>query len=181
MDSSKRSPRIYETDSKPFGKSYTEWTAVWWQWLGGIPKNRNPACHGTSNFCNESQGNPNVWFLAGRFGGSAETVTRKCTIPHGKAILFPIINYECSFEDEPSIKTDEELVQRCRDEIDKIGEIYASIDGENIDMSKYRVNSGCFTINVPSHNCFGARSSVRTMASDGYWLFIESPPMEITY
>jgi hypothetical protein len=177
LDSSERSLEIYESESKPFGRSYMEWTTIWWQWLGGIPKKRNPACHITSKFCNESQYDPKVWFLAGTFGDSVDTVKRKCTIPHGKAILFPIINYECSFEDEPSIKTDEELEQRCRVEIDKIGDIYASIDGESIDVCKYRVNSGCFTINVPSHNCFGASSGVRTMASDGYWLFIEPPPI----
>jgi hypothetical protein len=170
--SSGRSLVIYESNSKPFGRSYMEWTAIWWQWLGAIPSKKNPVFDGIGGFCSESQHDPNVWFLAGTFGGS---VKRKCKIPHGKAILFPIINYECSFEDEPSITTDKELVQRCRVEIDKIGHMYASIDGKKIDVRKYRVNSGCFTINVPSDNCLGASSGPRRMASDGYWLFIGPP------
>ena len=53
----------------------------------------------------KSQSGP-VWFLAGTFGGKAE---RTCTIPSGKAILFPPINTECSYKENPMLKTESDL------------------------------------------------------------------------
>jgi len=133
----------------------------------------NPASDSTGQFCSESQNYSHVWFLAGTLGDS---VIRRCIIPYGKAILFPIINYECSFADAPSIRTEEGLEEQCRHEIDQIGDIYASIDGMQIDVQNYRVKSRCFTVDIPHNNCLGAIKGTTRIACDGYWLFIEPPP-----
>ena len=162
---------IYDTSSHPCGKSYEEWIRLWWKWLISIQKNKNPAFDRTGELCHTSQDSTPVWFLAGTFGGPT---IRKCAIPKGKAILFPIINYECSFADAPSIRSEEELEKQCRQEMDQIGDIYASIDGNKIEVQGYRVKSKCFTVHIPPNNCLGAISGVTRIASDGYWLFIES-------
>ena len=130
----------------------------------------NPASDSTGQFCSESQNYSDVWFLAGTLGNS---IIRRCTIPYGKAILFPIINYECSFADAPSIRSEEELEARCRQEMDQIGDIYASVDGKKIEVRDYRVKSKCFNIRIPPNNCLGATGGETKIASDGYWLFIE--------
>lgn len=171
MNSLEQSVVIYDTNSYHYGKSYEEWVRLWWKWLISIPKEKNPAYDHTGELCATSQDNPHVWFLAGTFGGPAD---RKCVIPQGKAILFPIINYESSFADAPSIRSEEELEEQCRHEIDQIGDIYASVDGKEIDIQNYRVQSRCFTIDIPSNNCLGAVNGTTRIASDGYWLFIES-------
>jgi hypothetical protein len=168
------SPVIYENYSHPYGLSYVEWTVIWWKWLLSIPKERSPALDITGECCDSSQHDPNVWFLAGTFGGS---VTRNCKIPKGKAILFPIINYQCSFADGPLFTTERELEERCRLEIDQIGEIHATLDNELISVKKYRVHSRCFKITIPPDNSLGANSGTTTMASDGYWLFVEPLPI----
>jgi hypothetical protein len=131
---------------------------------------KNPALDDTGKFFSEYQSNHQVSFLAGTFGGQA---TRKCMVPLGKAILFPVINYESSFADDPSAMTEKELEDRCRLEMDKVGRINASLDGQEIDVLKYRVRSKTFTLNVPPDNCLGTVSGTTRMASDGYWLFIE--------
>jgi len=43
----------------------------------------------TGEFCHVGQSGP-VFFLAGNFGG---TTVRHCTVPAGKALFFPILNY----------------------------------------------------------------------------------------
>src|SRR5437763_11387933 len=70
---------IHPPCSSPYGLTYGEWSARWWQWLLAIPPNVNPNFDGTSldpdvatvNDCAQGQSGP-VWFLAGTFGGPAE-------------------------------------------------------------------------------------------------------------
>ena len=173
MNSSKQQVMIYDINSHPYGISYEEWIRFWWKWLISIEKDKNPAFDRTGQLCATSQDSPHVWFLAGTFGGPTD---RNCIIPNGKAILFPIINYECSFADAPSIRSEEELEEQCRHEIDQIGDIYASVDGMEIDVQNYRVKSRCFTIDIPPNNCLGAINGTTRIACDGYWLFIEPLP-----
>jgi hypothetical protein len=87
--------------------------------------------------------------------------------------LLPIINYECSFIDEPSIDTESGLESRCRQEIDDIKDINAALDDQIINLKGCRVVSKCFPIDIPPNNCLKVNSGNTTMASDGYWLFLE--------
>jgi hypothetical protein len=96
---------VFQANSKPYGLAYVEWTAKWWQWGYSIPKDINPAYDDTGKNCAQKQNGP-VWFLAGTYGHPAN---RKCDIPAGKAILFPILNSECSFAEFPKLKTLSEL------------------------------------------------------------------------
>jgi hypothetical protein len=158
---------IYEIDSNPYDITYTEWVIRWWRWLISIPRSSSPVFDLTGEFCDVSQKNPYVWFLAGTMGG---TVTRNCTIPFGKAVLFPIIN---SFASEPAPTSEKDLEEWCKHETDDIGDVQASLDGEAVDVQKYRLHSRCFTVSMPTDNCLGEPAGEATMASDGYWLFIE--------
>ncbi|MGA7543100.1 MAG: hypothetical protein WBW34_08575, partial [Nitrososphaeraceae archaeon] len=66
---------VFPVDSKPYGKSYAEWSAIWWQWLLSIPEDKSPAGDPTGERCETNQ-QGQIWFLAGTFGGAAE---RTCT------------------------------------------------------------------------------------------------------
>ena len=83
---------VFPADSKPYGKSYAEWSAIWWQWLLSIPKDTSPAGDSTGKNCGTNQQGP-IWFLAEIFRGAAE---RTCTTPSEKASMLSLINYECS-------------------------------------------------------------------------------------
>ena len=85
---------VYPPGSKPYGLSYGEWGARWWQYVLSIPPKSNPILDGIQgkpphgNHCAEGQSDP-VWFLPGTFGGTA---FRTCTVPLGRSLLFPIVN-----------------------------------------------------------------------------------------
>src|SRR6266478_6251873 len=61
---------VYPPGSKPYGLSYGDWSARWWQWVLAIPPKSNPILDGLQgkpshgNHCGEGQSQP-VWFLPG--------------------------------------------------------------------------------------------------------------------
>ncbi|MDQ5876487.1 MAG: hypothetical protein M3288_06580, partial [Thermoproteota archaeon] len=98
---------IFTTDASPYGLTYGEWTARWWQWAYSVPRDVHPAYDDSGKYCAEGQGGP-VWFLTGTY---EHPVERYCNIPAGKAILFPILNSECSYVEFPGLNIEEELRQ----------------------------------------------------------------------
>ncbi|MDX6287024.1 MAG: hypothetical protein QOG53_2509 [Frankiales bacterium] len=66
--------------------------ARWWQWAESVPSESNPIDDATGRSCALNQPS-DVWFLAGTHGGSA---TRRCTVPVGRRIYFPVLNQICT-------------------------------------------------------------------------------------
>ena len=71
------------------GKPSSDNANIWWQWTYTMPKDLSPVRDLTGEFCNVGQSG-NVWFLAGGYGSSK--IQRRCIIPEGKHIFFPVIN-----------------------------------------------------------------------------------------
>src|SRR5262245_1253253 len=82
-------PGVAPPQSKAHGASYGEWSARWCQWALSFPLDQSPPAQDGAVDVSQGQSG-SVWFLAGTFGGNA---TRSCTIPTGKALLFPIVTY----------------------------------------------------------------------------------------
>ncbi len=161
---------VFPPDSNPYGVSYAEWTAKWWQWVLSIPKESNPVLDENGKNCAQGQSGP-VWFLAGTGGGSAK---RTCTIPAGKAILFPILNYGATFADEPTIKSEQELLSLANKEMDAISSLDVTVDGVKLNgLQRYRIQSPIFDVVLPENNLFGGESGPTRGVGDGYWLFLE--------
>jgi hypothetical protein len=166
---------LFPSDSKPYGLTISQWTIKWWRWLLSIPKDKNPALDISGTNLSEGQNDPNVWFLAGTLGGA---VDRTCKIPLGKAILMPVINYRCSFADEPTINTEEELTLKCKKEIDDIKNLSFQIDDMFVtDLSSYRICSPLFDVHLGENNIENKilcdnRFDTK-MVSDGYWIFLK--------
>jgi hypothetical protein len=77
-------PDVFPIKSRPYGQTYGQWSARWWQY----------AFQQTDlNICAPDKPGSRVTFLAGTTGGSA---TRSCTVSVGKAIMFPVFNAEWS-------------------------------------------------------------------------------------
>lgn len=164
---------IFSPDSEVLGMTYTEWTVRWWKWLLSVPREHSPANDNSGLNASQNQDHPNVWFLAGTFGGYAE---RRCMIPRGKAIFLPVINYECSFAATPGIRTEAELESRCKSEIDDIMDIKFEIDGFLIpDLSPFRACSNIFKVHLIENNIFNLAPGLTKMVTDGYWIFIKPP------
>ena len=157
---------LFPSDSKPYGLIYADWIVKWWKWILSIPKEKNPAFDKTGNHADEGQCDPKVMFLSGTFGGP---VTRRCKVRSGKSILMPIINYECSFADEPSITSEAALELKCKDEIDDIKNLSFSIDQMNLtDLTPYRVHSPLFEIHLEENNILDVERKTTKMISYGY-------------
>jgi len=164
-------PSVFSRDTKPFGITYPEWTSKWWQWLVSIPTKDNPAADNTGKNCGQKQSGP-VWFLAGTTGGSAE---RSCTVPAGKALLFPIINSECNYAEYPAVKSLPELIKCAKADNDRTTNLKATIDGVRLQQlaERYRITSPLFSVTFPPNNVLGAPSGNTQMISDGFWVFLQ--------
>jgi hypothetical protein len=161
---------LYAPDSKPFGITYAEWTARWWQWVLSIAKTENPLVDGDGRNCANNQSGP-VWFLAGTLQGQAE---RSCIVPADKAILFPVINFEASVA-EGDGTTDEELAARAKFEMDQITNMQVMFSGTDVnELKHYRIKSPPFDVTLPADNVLGLPAQTTKMTSEGYWLFLKA-------
>jgi hypothetical protein len=162
-------PGVFSIDAKPYGVTYAEWTARWWQWVTSLPKEDNPNYDYTGEKCAKGQEGP-VWFLGPTFGGSAE---RTCTMPAGKSILFPILTSSCDYITYPNIKTESDLLE-CAMKGNEEGVMEASVDGVKLkDLQNYRIQSGLFNITIPENNVFGGPSGISEAMVDGFFVFLE--------
>lgn len=163
-------PVVYSIDSKPYGMSYGQWIAKWEQWLLSTPQKDSPANDQTGKNCGQNQNGP-VWFLAGTLGGAA---TRSCTIPAGKAILFPIINADCSYSERPTLKTESDLAQCAKVGNNPTTNLQASVDGVNLQqLDKYRVTSPLYNLTFPANNIFGSPVGTTQAVVDGWYVFLQ--------
>jgi hypothetical protein len=87
---------VIPPQAMPYGHSYGEWGAKYWQWLAAIPLAINPADDPTGANAGVGQSGK-VWFLTTNYGwdDSVEnhpvaTVERTITIPVGKAVFVPL-------------------------------------------------------------------------------------------
>ena len=165
--------KVFQPHSKPYNLTYGEWTARWWQWAYSIPRETNPAYDDTGKYCSENQLGP-VWFFPGTYG---KPVIRECTVPTGKAILFPVLNSECSFAEFPELKTVEDLRICATAFQDQVTQLHTSIDGRDIpqiELEKYRIESPLFYFTLPENNILDLPTNTTTAAvSDGNWVFVK--------
>lgn len=96
------------SEVEPYGKSYGEWSAAWWQWALAIPVHRppirgnvyHPLVDLTGKQCGVGQSGP-VWFLGAAVfqagtSGPGPIVRDDCVVPASKALFLPVLNAECS-------------------------------------------------------------------------------------
>ena len=89
-------------------------------------------------------------------GAGSGTLTRTCTIPAGKSILFQPAGNECSYAENPSLKTESEL-RACAIAGDQVSSIQVSIDGRSLqNLQHYIVQTRLFNMTFPQNNLAGA-------------------------
>jgi len=162
----------FPPDSKPYQRTYGEWTAEWWKWFISIPIGNNPLNDPSGERCavGQNQTGP-VWFLVGSGGGKAE---RECTIPAGRAILMPAINVECSYAEDQSLRTEDDLRACAKSDQDLVTETTATLNGSVLQV--HRVRSPVFNFTVPADNVFAAPEGPTKAVSEGFWVFIKPLP-----
>lgn len=142
----------------------------WCKWFYSIPKNIHPALDSIGVHSSINQTDRDLWFLAGSFG-NIEPVRRRCIIPSGRSILFPIIEKEDSFSEDTDLKTESELIKRCTNAMDKILHMKAVVNGQRI--KPQRILSPVFDLNFPENNVYDVQPGRTRSVCDGYWVFLE--------
>jgi hypothetical protein len=180
-------PGIAPPGSHPYGKSYSEWAAAWWQWALSFPTAVNPLLDTTGQFAGLGQSGP-VFFLAGDFGGSVE---RTCTVPAGKALLFPLLNefylgFPCDARNLPGCEVDQALEQ-ANDIATLLSFISAPLNGAALsceidehalkDLQRYREQSSAiFSVTLPEDNVFSSfgipAGPYHPCVDTGYYLMV---------
>ncbi|HQY63703.1 MAG TPA: hypothetical protein PK141_20035 [Polyangiaceae bacterium] len=132
-----------------YGKSYAEWQTEWYRWFFGAPGSTHPILDATGVNCavHQNAASP-IFFLGGTTGGKA---SRKCRIPKGKALFFPILNAGADNGGVPAgeILTEAQLLATLKDPF-KDATVAASIDGKDIpDLARYLVPVTRFNYTVP--------------------------------
>jgi hypothetical protein len=190
-------PGVLPPTSHPFGKTYGEWSAAWWQWAVSFPTGTSPLTHTDATSCARGQSGP-VWYLSADLTGVAKPPPRVCTIPAGKGILFPIINAEwsvaeanvygnaCQVTVTPSGTpvpggTSDAALQACAIALmDYVTSLEADFDGtvlQNLDpiSTPYRFTSPAFIFDPVTNNPFAIPSGTTRSVANGFWVLLAPP------
>lgn len=174
-----KNPKVLPPNSHPYGMTYGEWSAKWWQYVFSLPAGGHPLADQTGEQCSVGQLGP-VFFLVGTTGG---TVTRNCTIPAGKAILIPIINSAFAVPDDAA--TVDEIKFACSSQTDAVSveSLKVVVDGQELqDLGDYRFTSPIFSFTGASPGIFSTPDKewyegYRELAfADGYWIMVSPLP-----
>jgi hypothetical protein len=150
--------------------------------------------------CSTGQSGPS-WFLAGTFSGG--TITRTCTIPAGKALVFPVANAwadntGCAPACPPTSYTPAQLLAIAKSIQNNATQLTCTIDGVPVsglaNAAPYRVSS-VFSYTLPNDpnnvinyfvlnfcgaaapGCYAAGGTVFPAASDGVFVYVSPLPI----
>ncbi len=191
-------PHILPPQCYPYGKSYGQWSAAWWQWLFKWPVSENPLfLEGDVDLSLHQPDGP-VWFLGGMLVGTPQEglgyvmqTVRTGTVPAGKALLFPVLN--CEYDNQtfvpPEDMTIPELFAYAHQSLDGNQAMVCEIDGVSIKnlwnpatgTSPYRAVSPVFsywlpaTDNVQQFWGVPAAGSIGPAVADGVFLMLAPP------
>jgi hypothetical protein len=160
-------PRVLPPQSQPYGQSYGQWSAAWWQWFMEHPMTGHPGVD-SPDFDVRSGQSGNVWFLATPFG----TVERTVTIPAGKALFVALANAEASSLEGNATEADQRANAAWA--ADHIVSVSCSVDGIPVNnLAAYRVQSPEFSFTAPDPWIFSpAPSGAGTSVADGYFVML---------
>lgn len=175
----------FTKDESPFGLSYAEWVAKWWQW--------NTLRDNTVYNTDECGNSPNgvVWFVPDVLAGEED---RTCTVPFGTAILIPINTGICWNDGNPQPMNDRELLS-CATEGQDNTFFNVFVNNTKFDEKfTERIQSPYFNITIPRDSytryhsddsgnvveCQECRIGIFRALADGYFVFI-NPSIEGKY
>lgn len=189
-------PGVIPPTANPYGMSYGDWSAAWWEWVIQYPAAVNPILDPDGTCGSQGQSGP-VWFLAGNGGGSVE---RALLVPAGKALFFPLVNgsswapddlaFAAEFAEtaglDSGLMTDEELIYFLLDALlahdpfddSPIVTMSCAVDGQDLgDLEGYRVQSEPFEPEAadgptPYPYFDWVTQPQDFFISDGYWIML---------
>jgi hypothetical protein len=177
-------PPPAEAGPPPHAKAFGLLSRDWWQWVLSIPAEDNPLLDETGAKVALNQSG-DVWYLAGVLSASGEAV-RTATIPSGKWLFFPVLNYE--FDNYLCLEPDltlsiGQMRKAAGDVMDTAVDLLVEVDG--VPHAYKRATSPPFAITLPEDNVFlhvgcpdaPAAGTYAPAISDGYWVMLEPLPV----
>lgn len=165
---------MYDKESKPYGRSYGFWTTQWWIWALSTPKNINPVIDEEGKNWNINQPSSNIWFLAGKFGGGDKVYPhRKVSMPHGRSMLFPVLNCEANPLEYPELKTHDDLINHVIHDVNTVVKKDCFINGTKLQPVRISSDPTVFPITINDYNFFGIKGGETNAVADGYWVFLK--------
>lgn len=126
-----------------FGVAQSEWSIKWWQWAFSFERVRSPIADQTGEMCASRQSG-DVWFLAGTY--ETAHVERTCTVPFGKVLFFPLINYVI-FRGENSKENCMLLGGRAAALTNNATSLVLEVDGKQFgSLKSHRFGTTCFSL-----------------------------------
>jgi uncharacterized repeat protein (TIGR03803 family) len=172
---------IFPPPSNPYGKSYGEWAAAFWQWAFALPLDGHPFLDNPNDpyFDFGASQSGKVWFWSSPDG----PLTRIVTMPEDKALFLTIRDVETSSLETPDsgFHGDTEAEQRANSKwyADHITNIFCVIDGVTVNnLQAYRFSTPQFEFTAPTPWIFGGPDpdpnvgGTGTSVGDGYFLMI---------
>lgn len=169
-------PGVVAPKQLVFGKSYSEWSAEWYEWQFAIPVSLHPANDPTGTNCKRSENYP-VFFLSGSM--TSDPVTRACKVSASKPILIPLLTAECSNVQYGDLGKNGKLRAKCAsDIIDGLGTdtLKASLDGATLKhLTRFRFASPKYKFTMPAQDNLLGLDGVTSGRSNanGYFLMLE--------
>ena len=175
------SAHVFPPNSEPFGLTYGEWGAKFWQWAFSLPATHHPSFDTTD--CSTGQSGP-VWFLSAKFCATvgpvvspdcqAYAVVRSCQIPAGKALLYAMA-YEDSFLEEPVGATEATLRSNAKSLADQAANVRFTVDGREVESVRIcSTGSACSPLQSPLFSYTLAPDNV--LAATGEYLHADQAP-----
>ncbi|MCA1704009.1 MAG: hypothetical protein LC808_12380 [Actinobacteria bacterium] len=157
---------LFSPDSHPYGKSYAQWAANWFEWLVEIPAAEHPSLNPDN--CDKDQSGK-VWFLAPSFGGHLKV---DCTVPAGKAIFVSPGGGFCT-EALSGFRTYRDLLRCAREDFRTVSNIEISIDGRPVrHRHAYKGITRPFTVELPEGNFFGVPAQTSRTVLIGFFYIL---------
>lgn len=157
-------------DQAVAGLSQAEWSRAWWQWAGSFDVAESPVSDPTGTKCGLKQQGP-VWFLAGTYG--TKRTIRVCTLPHGKYVFFPLVNYVVMPSSEERATCESCCASKIRTAesvTDEASYLVVDLDGQRIaHLERYRqATKACFDMGALTD----AHYRVFPSAANGYYVML---------
>jgi hypothetical protein len=164
---------VVPVTAKVRGKTYAEWSAIWWQWALSLPIDQNPFFDEGVSVNGANGQSDHVWFLTGVFNESG-VAERTLTVPTGTMLFFPVINTECSSVEvgTPFYGSNE---QELRERVlgFELGNLVADIDGVPVEnLEQFTVLSPLYAFDLPENNVLGAPSGSGISVANGVYLMV---------
>ena len=146
------------------GTSQVDWSRQWWTWAASFELSGSPVADRTGRLCHLKQEGA-VWFLAGTY--DTHRTIRKCTVPAGKYLFFPLVNY-VFFSPPEDARTCADVRKLVSKPMDDVTSLVLEVDGKRLNgLEAHRLATGCFDL----YERIGGSTAVS--ASNGYYVMLK--------